>query len=60
MPSAPQREITDGLARTETARRVRRFYCLRDEIKRRLDGDPPFTDEEKQKLALMIWPGGAK
>jgi hypothetical protein len=57
MPASAQPAQIDGKARTLKARRVRRFLCFMAEIGERLDGEPPFTEEERRQLALLIWPG---
>jgi hypothetical protein len=58
MPTTTAQPQSDGALRTLKARRVRRFQYFQLEILKRLGGNPPFTDEERQQLALQIWPGG--
>jgi hypothetical protein len=56
MSVIPEQGTPQARARTLKARRIRRFQYFQLEILKRLGGNPPFTDEERQQLALLIWP----
>lgn len=40
------------------ARRAWRFKAAEERIRRIVDGMPPLTDEQREKLALLLHPGG--
>lgn len=59
---AEQREPADA-RRREQAERLRRDYAaakLAEYIKRVVDAAPPLTDEQRDRLAVLLTVGGAR
>jgi hypothetical protein len=44
---------------TEDARRASRFKFAEDRIRKIVDAAPPLTPEQRERLALLLHPGGS-
>jgi hypothetical protein len=54
-PGTPAKEMSAAL---EDARRQSRFKAAEERIKRIVDGAPPLTPAQRERLALLLHPGG--
>jgi hypothetical protein len=53
-PGTPPEEMSAAL---EDARRQSRFKAAQERIKRIVDGAPPLTPAQRERLALLLHPG---
>jgi hypothetical protein len=53
-PGTPAEEMSAAL---EDARRQSRFKAAQERIKRIVDGAPPLTPAQRERLALLLRPG---
>jgi hypothetical protein len=59
-PVAKRRRRPKGKAGVEAATRARRYGNAEERIKRIVDAWPPLTAEQREKLALILCPGGLR
>jgi hypothetical protein len=48
----------DYRAVTEDARRISRFKAAEERIRKIVDAAPPLTPEQRERLSLLLHPGG--
>ncbi len=53
-------ELTDGLRAIAPALRGRRYKYATGKIQTIVDAWPPLTDEQREKLALILCPSGVQ